>query len=248
MVPGSLPLPYRKYAAALRNRSSVQYAACTMIEWLSDNAMLVSALASVMMALVWVIYAHIGIIGFIHSRRPRIIIDQTEDRTLDTKFVIVNLSEHPVYISCIMVAVERDGEETVRKVSTYHEVKNEDGETDLENVSAQLQQGTLDSGQLFMLGDTDRLLEWMVHGDGWSQETPRRDRLYQSLMEIESIEVRVLAAVGVEDRAVGSSRRFTVDHENGEVRIRPENRHTRHLTGWRHHRTLQEWGEFCIRQ
>jgi flagellar motor switch/type III secretory pathway protein FliN len=218
-----------------------------MLEWLSDNAMVVSALASVLMALVWVIYAHIGIIGFIHHRRPRIIIDQTEDRTLNTKFVIVNLSEQPVYISCIMIAVIHDGEEKVRRISKYREVTDEDGYTDLQNVASQLQQGTLDSGSLFMLGDTDRLLDWMLHGDGWHEETPRHDRLRQTLDEIEAIEVRVLSAVGVEDRSVGSLRRFEIDHKDGDIRIRPASGETRHLTGWRARTALDEWSEFCIR-
>jgi hypothetical protein len=93
-----------------------------VIEWLQNNAMVFSAMATVFMALVWLLYAHIGIVSILRHRRPRVIIDQTMEQTVDTKFMIINLSEQPVYISDVMVAVESEGEKTIRKIRTYYHV------------------------------------------------------------------------------------------------------------------------------
>jgi hypothetical protein len=215
------------------------------MEWLQDNATVVSAMATAFMALVWLVYAHIGVIGFLHHRRPRVIIDQTEDRTLDTKFVVVNLSERPVYISCIMVAIQTDDDERVRKISTYTEVSSENGDQSRERIEAELRQGTLDSAQLLMLGDTDRLLSWMLDGD--DPETPRGERLRRALVEIDAIEIRVIAVVGVEDRPIASCRQFLIDKSGGDVRIRPRDSYTQHLTSRKHRGTIQQWSEFCLR-
>jgi hypothetical protein len=215
------------------------------MEWLQDNATVVSAMATAFMALVWLVYAHIGVIGFLHHRRPRVIIDQTEDRTLDTKFVVVNLSERPVYISCIMVAIQTDDDERVRKISTYTEVSSENGDQSRERIEAELRQGTLDSAQLLMLGDTDRLLSWMLDGD--DPETPRGERLRRALVEIDAIEIRVIAVVGVEDRPIASCRQFLIDKSGDDVRIRPRDSYTQHLTSRKHRGTIQQWSEFCLR-
>jgi hypothetical protein len=213
------------------------------MEWLQDNAMVFSAMATVFMALVWLLYAHIGIVSILRHRRPRVIIDQTMEQTLDTKFMIINLSEQTVYISDVLVAIQTGGDETVRKITTYYHVSAEDLHQRPREVQGELRQGLLNSGDLLLLGDAEDLLSWMLEEHEEDTGTTSRERLQSALWDLDAVEIRVIAMVGVEDKPVGSCRRFVIDKEDTTAMIRPEDSHTTHLTSWRERRIVHQWAE-----
>jgi hypothetical protein len=217
------------------------------MDWLQENAALISAIATVLMTIAWVVYAQFAITTYIQQRRPRIIIDQTADHSLDTRFVIVNLSETPVYISGILVAVRRGQEETLHKISRFRRTSTEggDGINDLDNadIEAELRHGTLDIGQLFLIGSSKETLSWLLEDGADDVDQPVEARLRSALGHIDDFEFRVVAMTGTEDRSVASARRFRIEYEEDEVRIVPADGSTRHFGSWRSRRIAREWSE-----
>lgn len=212
------------------------------MQWLQDNATLVSAFATVFMALVWIAYAQVAITTYLRHRKPRIIIDQTEEHSLSTKFIIVNLSEQPVYVANLIVSVGYDGQEHAKQVSKYFRSTSEDVHERPREVESELRHGTLGPGDLLLLGDTDQLLAWMMSDDG-DEETSHGERFRHMMWSVDIIEIRAVSMVGVEDEPIGSYRRFEVVKDDHEIAIRPKDQYTYHLTSWRNRKTVNKWTE-----
>jgi hypothetical protein len=219
------------------------------MEWLKDNAELVSALATVLMTIAWVTYAQFGIITYLRQRRPRIVVDKTADDSINTRFVVVNLSEYPIYISGILVVVNRDDEQFIHKIEKYQRTTTDDGEEldGVEQSESQLRHGTLDVGQLFMMGSSRETLAWLLDEEGEDANGDRQDRLRQALDEVDSFELRVVAMAGNDDRPVAARRQFEISWVDGDVSISPAEAYTRQFAGWWNRDTPEEWSQL-IRQ
>lgn len=212
------------------------------MQWLQDNATLLSAFATIFMAIVWIVYAQVAIRTYLRHRKPRIIIDQTEEQSIDTKFIIVNLSEQPVYVANLIVSVGFDGQERSRQVSKYFRSSSEDVHERPREVESELRHGTLTPGDLLLLGDTDQLLTWLMSDDG-DEDTPHGEKFRQMMWSVDVIEIRAISMVGVEDEPIGSYRRFEVVKDDHEVAIRPKDAYTHHLTSRRNRKIVAQWTE-----
>ncbi len=215
------------------------------MEWLTDNADLVSALATVMMTIAWVVYAQFGIITYLRQRRPRLLIDKTADNSINTRFVVVNLSEFPVYISGILVVVRRGEEEITHKIENYMRTSTDDGEEldSMEYTESQLRHGTLDVGQLFMMGSSRETLSWLLDDNAEDADDERANRIRKALHEVDNFEFRVVAMAGNDDRPVASSRQFNVEFDGDQICIVPLQEYTRQFSSWRDRRIAEEWAE-----
>jgi hypothetical protein len=219
------------------------------MEWLQENAELISALATVLMTIAWVTYAQFGIITYIRQRQPRIVIDKTAESSIDTRFVVVNLSEYPVYISGILVVVQRDGEEFIHKIDNYERSTNDDGEEldEPEATESQLRHGTLDVGQLFMMGSSRETLAWLLDDEAEDVNDERVQRLRRALGTVDEFEFRVVAMAGNDDKPIAASRKFEVvpsyddDDDVYATRIVVSDDYTRQFAGWRDRSVAQEW-------
>lgn len=212
---------------------------------LKDNAELISALASVLMTIAWVTYAQFAIMTYVKQRRPRIIIDQTADHSIHTRFVIVNLSESPVYISGIIICVRRGDEESFHKISQFQRASSGTEESEEspspEDIEAQLRHGTLGVGQLFLIGSSRETLAWLLDDGDDADDQPFDARLRAALSEIDEFEFRVVAMAGTEDKSVASARTFHIEWEDDELRIVPTDGSTRHYASWRHRHIARDW-------
>jgi hypothetical protein len=215
--------------------------------WLQENAELVSAMATVLMTIAWVTYAQFGIVTYIKQRKPRIVIDKTAENTINTRFVVVNLSELPIYISGILVVVRRGEEEFVHKIENYQRGTTDDGEEldQVEYAESQLRHGTLDVGQLFMMGSSKETLSWLLTDDAEDLEEPRGDRLRRALWEVDEFEFRVVAMAGNDDRPVASSRRFGIEHDEDdqEIQIKPLDDYTQQYSSIWSRKVAEEWSQ-----
>ncbi|TVR75398.1 MAG: hypothetical protein EA415_03970 [Sphaerobacteraceae bacterium] len=219
------------------------------MEWLQDNAELISALATVLMTIAWVTYAQFGIITYIRQRQPRIVIDKTAESSINTRFVVVNLSEYPIYISGILVVVRRDGEEFVHKIDNFRRSTNDDGEEldEAESMESQLRHGTLDVGQLFMMGSSRETLAWLLDDEAEDVNEERVQRLRRALGAVDEFEFRVVAMAGNDDKPIAASRKFEAvasygdDDDIYDTRIVVSDDYTRQFAGWRDRSVAQEW-------
>jgi hypothetical protein len=175
------------------------------------------------------------------------VIDKTAENTIHTRFVVVKLSELPVYISGILVIVRRGEEEFHHKIENYHRSTTDDGD-ELDHVEAaesQLRHGTLGVGQLFMMGSSSETLSWLLTEDAEDADQPRGDRLRRALVEVDEFEFRVVAMAGNDDRPVASSRRFQIvrDEEEGEPHIRPLDNYTQQYSSIWSRKVAEEWSQ-----
>jgi hypothetical protein len=217
-----------------------------MAEWLQEWAQVLSAFGTILMMFAWVFYAQFAIISYLQQRRARVVIDQTEDRSLDTKFVVVNLSEVPVYISCVMVVVKRGDEETATRIDTYRHFLSTDDSDTPQQLEAELRHGTLGSADLLMLGGGDRLLSWLLEsGDDDEFDAPRDERLRQVLSEIDHFEIRVVAMSGNDDKVIASRRRFEIQERESSILICPQFSQTQHFNSWSSRSTAEQWSAQC---
>lgn len=216
-----------------------------MMDWLLEYAEVLSAVGTLLMMIAWVTYAQFGIITYIRQRRPRIVIDKTAESSLDTRFVVVNLSELPVYISGILVVVRRGEDETIHKIDKYSRSTNEDGENldDIEYAESQLRHGTLAVGQLFMMGSSQETLAWLLTEDAEDADQPRGDRLRRALHEVDDFEFRVVAMAGNREKPVAASRRFEVVQDGDEIQISVADDYTRQYVTWWDRNVAEEWSE-----
>lgn len=218
-----------------------------MGEWLQDWAQVLSAFATSLMMLAWVFYAQFAIFTYLHQRRARVVIDQTEDHSLDTKFVVVNLSQQPVYITCMMIVVTSADEQKTKRINTYSHFRSSDETPGPQEIESELRHGTLDPGSLLMIGGGDRLLNWLLQdGDDEDFELSRRERLRKAVAEVEHFEVRILAMVGNQDRPVASRRRFYIEQSESDVTIYPAYAQTQHFNSWRDRGRVDQWSEQCM--
>lgn len=215
------------------------------MEWLQDNSDLVSALATAMMTIAWVVYAQFGIFTYLRSRRPRVVIDKTADNSINTRFIVVNLSEAPIYISGILVVVQRGDSEIVRKIENYQRASTDDGEEldSLDYAESQLRHGTLNVGQLFMVGSSRETLSWLLEDDADDVDQDRQQRLRKALDEVDNVEFRVVAMAGNDDRPVAASREFDITFEHDQICIVPLHEYTRQYSSWWHRRIARDWAE-----
>lgn len=219
------------------------------VEWLQDNAQLISALATVLMTIAWVTYAQFGIITYVKQRKPRIVIDKTAEDSIDTRFVVVNLSEYPIYISGILVVVRRDGEEFIHKIDNFRRSTDDDGEEldEREATESQLRHGTLDVGQLFMMGSSRDTLAWLLDDEADDVHEERVQRLRRALGKVDNFEFRVVAMAGNDDRPIAAGRTFEVvpsyddDDDVYATRIIVSDDYTHQYAGWWDRSTANEW-------
>jgi hypothetical protein len=214
-----------------------------MAECLQEWAEVLSAIGTILMMLAWVFYAQFGIVTYLRQRRPRIVIDKTAEDTIDTRFVVVNLSEFPIYISGILVVVRRGQEEIAHKIQKYSRSSTEDGQEldNLEYAESQLRHGTLDVGQLFMMGSSQETLSWLLDDDAEDSDQERPQRIRKALEEVDLFEFRVVAMAGNDDHPVASSRQFKVEYQNEDIVIYPSDEYTRQFSSWRDRNYAEEW-------
>lgn len=219
-----------------------------MGEWLQDWAQVLSAFATTLMMFAWVFYAQFAIYAYFNQRRSRVVIDQTEDHSLNTKFVVVNLSQQPVYITCMMIVVRTaDNEEKSRRINTYSHFMSTEEAPGPREIESELRHGTLDPAGLLMIGGSDRLLNWLLDtGTDGEFGLSHNERLRQAISNVEHFDIRVLAMAGNQDKPIASRRRFYIEAQDNDVAIYPAFSQTQHFNSWRDRQTVDEWSDHCL--
>lgn len=196
-----------------------------MLDWLSQNSGIVSALANVGMLLVWIFYAQLLYNNFRRQRRPRVLINKgVGSADLDSPCLICNMSSESIFIESILVDLETtDGTYSVPVTDTDEQI----GLSDAKLVS-RTRQGPLAAGSC---------LEIHRFGDFLQRAADAgRLKLVDGLPEdaevaFRSLTVTVISIYGSEDKPFGASRKFELNcDERGRVRIKPASTDTARLS------------------
>lgn len=187
-----------------------------MFPWLSENASSVQAIASVVSALIWLVYLQILVGGIRKSKRAWLSINRGAGDGMDAHVLVSNLGSEPVYLRDILMKV-RTGEKTISAFITERQEYTRD---ELSDALSGTLQGPLQGGDYRSLGD----LREIFSRAGVSAEPGDLD----DINEIEFI------AFGATHTTAGACKRYRiVKDDNGRIRLDPTRMQTRRLSRWR---------------
>jgi hypothetical protein len=199
-----------------------------MMEWLTEHVDLVSAVSSLGMLVIWILYLQLFFLTYQKQRRPNLFIHQASGFDLDSRCVVANMSETAVHVAAVLVDVER-GEDR----RTFQ--PRPDGDRDGDDPLSQTRQGPLPSASYMDVGSFGVLLDTV---DDASPESGAGDDTVDAL-----VTVRVVAFVGSELYPVGAERRFEVHGRRDGADVRPVSTLPKHFSNRRGRRIARRWLE-----
>lgn len=201
-----------------------------------DVASLILQVCSLM---VWFVYAHLLYAQYSRRLRPNLLIDYVMRNDIDAVCMVINMSEQPINVECVLLAIDCGDEPMViRPVSTMAEGTEKHGE------DAELQMyGPLTSGDQRVLGRFRSLLRTagaLVGQDG-RQWIPSGGRQ----RPVERFEIRVVARYSAEREVFGVQRSFSWVPTPRGHRILPQIA-TDHLVSRKQRAEARQWLERAV--
>lgn len=190
---------------------------------------MISAISSMVMAAVWVIYFQFFYFQYRRGNRPYLVVHHAQNDSPESLCLLVNMSAEPVHVQVVQVFIrDRSGVERTLTVTDYERVTESEAP-----IQHSLRQGPLRPGGYLLLGSFRSIILGRKSED---------DDSVDRLREVESLEIRAAVIHGPSAFPVGARRAFSV-HRNGATRIVPYNVHTEQLTRRRDRSTVREWLE-----
>lgn len=168
------------------------------MEFLRQNASVISALAAVGSFFIWTIYAFLFYSEFRRRRSSHIFIHAAGNGGPETECLVINLSSEPIHIFCSLVASDQ---------AAVQIQANDDKNLSLKGRS---KQGPLGAGESLSLGRFDQIVQKVKP---WSNHTNSSDTSTNEF----KIEVRVVAIHGMSDEPAGAARAFIYNSATSNV-------------------------------
>lgn len=201
------------------------------MQWISDHAQAINAIAGVLTLFVWVFYAQLLYNGYVRQRRARLIINRGQGKDIDSLCLISNMSAEAIFIQHIVVRIETTQEPLLLDVSDYQQ-SNDDGQAEYRS-----HQGPLSSGGYLHIGSFKELIQRVAEDHDIELDGHRPS----GELTFKAIELRVIAIYGSEDQPVGARRRFILDDDGDACSITPAQLDTQRLTRRRDRRLVKQW-------
>lgn len=178
-----------------------------MLDWIAANANALNVIFSGVTVLVWAVYLHLILIGFLRQTRSEIIIAMGGGRGLAARCFLTNLGQQPVHISDVVVGAQARG-------AWYQAVLTDPDEL-AESARADplpaVDEAPLKSGEMHDLGTFSSLIGRLGK---ISEDMPVAN-------EVDRIEIIVIATSAVSTRLVAARRCFTLGGSALGLRLRP---------------------------
>lgn len=194
-----------------------------MLDFISNNSSAISAVANVIMVMVWVVYLQLMLNGILRQRRSSLIISSSLKSDAAARCFISNMSEGSFHIQNLTARVHRDGEDQRSDIT----------EPAADNHSRSFQT-PLSHGEALELGSFEELLERfsVEHGkvatDGFDRDNPLE------------FSVTVIGIHGPSRKPVAARRRFGLYRDNGTLRACGMTRETEQFRWGPHRRRIVE--------
>ncbi len=199
------------------------------IEWILENSMEIYAAGSMILIFVWVFYAHIFFRDFRSRHHPRIMIQQTPDMDIDSKCMIINLSQNIINIANVRLTGEWSDKHISIEISDYRRYSSEELATQEKKL---LNQGPLKSGGYIQLGSFEELVSRMEDENG-GESIIREGK--------GRLELRVLFFAGTSSRPLGARRCFSIISEGKKMIAKPETLDTIQMSSLRQRMIVKSW-------
>jgi len=196
---------------------------------------LISSVASIVMAIVWIVYLHIALVQYRRANRPYMIIHYAHENDTDALCLFVNMSSEPVHLQTVIARIETESSRFSRYLTDYDRITPDD-----RNVLSRLRQGPIQPGGYLVLGTFEDILigRQIKHKDEKDKE-----HVPPALNEIRSLELCIAVVHGPSKHFIGVRRHFFLVCEEEKVHIHPMNIHTEQLVNWRKRKIVRKWVE-----
>lgn len=202
------------------------------MEWLRENAQVISAITSIGTLFVWVFYAQLLYNGYARQRHPRVIINRGKGIGTDALCLISNMSSEAIYIQHVVAVLHTP--EQVYKLDVV-EYQQQSGDDD-EETSFRTHQGPLASSDYLHIQSFGYILKQLKQY--WDIE---EQALNQRGIELE---IRVIAIYGSEDLPIGASRHFQLDlTAPPNHQVTPQTIDTKSMNGRQARKRVLEWAK-----
>jgi hypothetical protein len=200
-----------------------------MLEWIDQNAELLSLVVSAGMLAVWLIYLHVFLVSYKRQTRSKIVINRGAGVDLDARCLISNMSSDAIYVESIVASVEADDCDWRRTVTDI-EVRG-DGEIPADPKRL-THQGPLGPGEYMDIGSYRELIERVVDGRG------RLEMVLEEMTGPVIAQIQVVADYASEDLLVGARRRFELNSQERRWLLKPQDGGTEQIRSRRERRSL----------
>lgn len=201
------------------------------MEWLSDNAQAISAVASVCTLLVWIFYAQLLYNGYVRQRRPRIIINRGKGIGTEALCLISNMSNEAIYIQHVVAVLHTPQGRYSLDVVEYQQQSDTD-----QDVSYRTHQGPLASGDYLHIQSFGNIVNQVKHHWKIDDEVLHGHNI--------QLDIRVIAIYGSEDMPVGALRSFSLNLDTEPNRqLTPASVDTVRLNGRSQRKRVLEWAK-----
>jgi hypothetical protein len=200
-----------------------------VVQWLRENAILVTAFVNIGMLIIWTFYAMLFYHQYRRQRRPKILVHLTNRQAKKGECLIVNLTREPVHIEAVLIASGDDGQ-SLKMLTGFEDSTH--GIRDGFSAQSVVKQGPMDPGATMLIGRISDLIERAM--SEFLEQADPGDTCF--------MEVRVVA-IGPVDRLFGARRRFNVEFTPDGYWVHPESLHTEQLTSRKANREVSQWLE-----
>jgi hypothetical protein len=179
-----------------------------MFDWISSNSSIIQAVATVLMAAVWVVYLPLILSSLLRERRTQLVISLGAGAGLRARCLVSNLSLAPVYLVDVLVTLRGDHGETDAIITDRNELKDED----VSNPAEATNQGPLRSGDSRDIGSFSQVLRRAV-----AMSDPE-----QAMQGVREVEITAIVVTAASNQMAAATRRYTLERkEENEIKLRP---------------------------
>lgn len=196
---------------------------------------MISALCSILMTFVWIVYLHIALVQYRRTNRPFLIIQHAHDDDPKALCFFVNMSKEPVHVLCVLAHIQGDKGNIHRNITDYDRVTPDD-----HNVQQRLRQGPIQPGGYLALGSFEEIILGKRSGPDDGEDSTH---LLSTLHGINNLEICIALVHGPSRHHIGARRHFFIEREKGRFIIQARNIYTEQLVKRAKRKTVREWIE-----
>lgn len=204
-----------------------------MLQFLQENAPVLSAIAAVGTLAIWAIYLHIFVSGYQRQIKPMLIINRVDGSGLNARCFVTNMSRDPVHIQSVVAKLITAQDEYTAYITDAEDVRQAGNPSGWERLT---RQGPLQPGTMVDMGGFEHILDYLA------QTCSEEDKFVHSALSrtATALEITVLGVYGSEDLLIGATRIFEMDGHDKNIVLRPRDAHTRQITGKKERRVLAD--------
>lgn len=195
-----------------------------MLDWIQEYADVIQIAASVITALVWIVYLQILVHTFRRQRRTSLLINRGGAQDMSARCLVSNMGSEPIYLQDVLAEIETGEDQYTASVVDHSELSREEIDRPEETTS----QGPVHSGSFVDIGSFRDILS-------------RADRSIGDRSRPDQVRRLTLIAIAASNQAqniVAACRSFDVVREEGSESLLPPSVHTRQIRSWRKRRQL----------